>query len=273
MSQPIIGGPPIPGTPMVGCTAGNFVLYNNVQNSIDCVIGSEGPAISSLAKATLMADMFETPPFSCFLSLLSGQYSECGTVIPPALRKAAYDAFVSITGYTSPDVSDFLRNLNEQQLTIAAYNAFYIFVPILILTIIGIWLMVGFNWFDWPIGVFLTVIAVVILYGSSILYRLSLKAFIESKNRELTEGATGFNTSFADSLAYWPQGFAAAACAVTREGGTGGTWVCNDNPTCPGCPPRPLQSTSNKIKITKTGKNRLRDKIRPKRVYRSIPSD
>ena len=75
--------------------------------------------------------------------------------------------------------------------------------------------MVQFNWFTWPPGIFLTLLAFYILYGFSILYRVHAKNFIDSQNIWFTDNLQDAQSRYENSLAYWPQGLFAIACAVT----------------------------------------------------------
>jgi hypothetical protein len=237
-SAPIVGGPSISDIQplqVTGCTAGSLTLYNQVQSSIDCTITSQGPTnVSSLGQAALLAETANQPPISCMLNLINGQYSNCGTTIPSNLRKAAFNAWTEVTGYKPFNLTNTLNTINQEQKTIVSFNAFYIFIPILILIIIVIWLAAGFGWFNWVVGIFLTVLAFIILYSASIAYRIHLQGWLNNNNQQLQQDATNSQNNFENSIAYWPQGLFAVSCAVTSTGGTG-NWTCNETNPCPPC--------------------------------------
>ena len=105
---------------------------------------------------------------------------------------------------------------------------------VVIVVLIIIWMMVGFHWINWVIGLFFTVLVIVILYGFSILYRIHFQNYLRSRNKVIQNQSTIAQQSFENSIAYWPQGLFAAACAVTCDGTTG-CWSCNENDDCPPC--------------------------------------
>jgi len=216
---------------VTGCTAGNLELYNQVQNAIDCTIGSEGPNVSSLGQAVLLADIANQPPVSCMLNLLKGQYSDCGTTIPSNLRKAAFDAFTEVTGFKSFNNNQAFNIINSDQKAIVNCTAFYFFIPMLILLFIGVSLLVGFSWINWVAGLFLIVLIFIILYGATIAYRIKLLGYLNTNNNQLQQDVTNTQNNFENSVAYWPQGLFAVACAITATGGTG-SWSCNEVNPC-----------------------------------------
>ena len=207
-----------------GCTGEDFTLYSQVQRSIDCVIASEGSDLisGSLAYAT---NLPTKAPISCMLNLLNGPYSQCGATIPDDKRQLSYDVFTEITGYKPIDLNHVFNDLNEEQKTILIFNAFYIFMPMLIIILIAIWLMVGFGWFNWVIGIFLTVSAILIIYIFSVVYRIHVQNYLNSRADQRKRDADIAQNNFQNSIAYWPQGLFGVACAITATGTTG--WKCN----------------------------------------------
>lgn len=243
-TAPIIGGPPLPNFQSIpdfqplqatGCTAGDIDLYNSVQHAVECAIASEGPNVGPLGQSVILAEAASQPPISCMMELITGPYSDCGEEIPSDKRKAAYDSFVSITGYKPIDWNHALNHLNDQQKKILNFNAFYIFFPIFLLSVIIIWIMVGFGWINWVIGLFFTGLVFIILYGFSILYRIHVHSFLNQQNQQLQRDVSNAQHNFENSIAYWPQGLFAVACAVTATGDTG-SWRCNEPGDCPDCP-------------------------------------
>lgn len=252
---PIIGGPPIPNLEALqatGCMGGDIDLYNSVQRAVECAIDSEGQNVGTLGQSVILAEAASQPPISCMMELVTGPYADCGEEIPSDRRQAAYDNFVAITGYRPINWNQTLNHLNAQQKTILNFNAFYIFFPIFLLSVIVIWLMVGFGWINWVVGLFFTGLVFIILYGFSMLYRIHAHSFLNQQNQQLQQDVTNAQRNFENSIAYWPQGLFSVACAVTATGDTR-SWRCNEPGDCPDCP----TVSSNKVssKSSKTVKS------------------
>lgn len=208
---------------VTGCTAGNFDTYNTVEYAIECAIGSEGTNVGPLGKSVLLGEIASQPPISCMIDLITGPNSNCNTKIPSDRREAAFDAFRQVTNFTPVNVGGVFSEITDSQRNILNLTAFYIFFPTFLFVLVAIWLMVGFTWLTWPAGLFLSVLAFIILYGFALLYRTQVYSFLISQNQDWQNNASSFQANYQDSIAYWPQGLFAAACAV---GGTG--WICNE---------------------------------------------
>lgn len=220
------GGPPITSIQPLQVTGCNNELFAQVQETLQCVCGSEGVAGGPLCAALLAGDVVTQQPFSCMIELINN-FSSCDAEIPQAKRQAAFKAFSDVTGYRPMDINRAFGTINSDLVNLTNYNAFYMFFPTLLLILIIIWLMVGFGWMNWVIGLFFTVLAIVILYGFSVLYRIHVQSYLRSQNNRLRSETQGAQSSFENSIAYWPQGLFAAACAVTCDGETG-CWTCED---------------------------------------------
>ena len=235
----IVGGPPLPIIEPLqeGCTAGNMELYNQVQHSIDCAIASEGSNVSSLGQATLLATEMNQVPFSCMTNLLTGPFSECGSEIPVSRREAAWNAFSEVTGYRPVDLNQAFTTLSDQQKQIINFTAFYMFVPIFVVITLGICFMIAAGWINGYTGLFLIGLLFIILYGFSVLYRVFVLDFLSSEHQQLQNNIAAAQDNFQNTIAYWPQGLYAVACAVTATGTTG--WTCNGsgsiNKNCASC--------------------------------------
>lgn len=213
-------------TQATGCTAGDATLYAEVDHTVDCTIASHGPGAGSLAKTVALGELASQQPISCMIDLITGPDSDCGAIITREQRQAAFDAFTHVTGLTLPDPNvtfDMISNTQDQLLNI---NAFYIFFPTFLLSLLAIWLMVGVGWVIWPVGLFLSVLIFIILYGFSVLYRIQAQNFLLTQEQGLHDTALTNQANFQNSVALWPQGLFAVACAVTSTGGT--AWTCNN---------------------------------------------
>lgn len=253
-SEVVIGIPSISELQQLqvtGCTAGDIELYNQVERSIECAIASEGPNVGPLGQAYVLGEVASRPPISCMIDLVTDPNSECGVEIPSNKRKAAFNAFSEVTGYKPINLSQSFNHITSTQKKILNFNAFYIFFPIFLLGLIVIWLMVGVGWIDWIVGLFLTALSFLILYGFSMAYRIHAQNFLNNENNQLQNDANAAQTNFENSIAYWPQGLFAVACAVTATGGTG--WTCNEPGDCPTCPPVGGSISSSNEQLTKMG--------------------
>lgn len=222
-----VGGPPL------GCTGSNQELFNQVQNAAECACASEGTVGGPLCDAISAGRVMKQKPFSCMVDLIE-DYSDCNKNIPENKRKAAYKAFSDVTGYKQANLNKIFSTVDENFDAIANFNSFYMFMPTMILLLIIIWLMVGFRWINWVLGLFFSSLVFVVLYGFSVMYRIHFQNYINSKSKVIQNQATLTQQSFENSIAYWPQGLFAAACAVTNNGQTG-SWSCNDKNPCPPC--------------------------------------
>lgn len=209
-----------PSSSSAGC-AGTQTFYDKMQHAIDCVCGSTGSTGGSLCTAVATGQLANQQPFSSMIDLLTGPYSQCGAAIPAELRQDAYNTFSNITGYVPDNITTALTILDDNQKTILRYTAFYMFVPLFILSVIVIWLLVGFSWITWPVGLFATVMVFVVLYSFSLLYRIHAQTWLESRTSQIINTQSNFQ----DTVAYWPQGFFGIASTLNDS-----SWVCN-NPT------------------------------------------
>lgn len=231
-----------------GCTAGDFDLYNAVERAIECTIASEGPNVGPLGQSVLLAETATQPPISCMIDLVTGSASECNTEIPPDRRTAAYNAFTEVTNFQPADLAVFFSQVTDEQRRILNLNAFYIYFPTFVIILIAIWLMVGFNWISWPVGLFLSVLAFIVLYSFSILYRIQVFGLLSNQNTTWQSNAANVQSNFVNSIAYWPQGLFAVACAVTSTGDTG--WTCNSGTTSETLVLSPEKKKANRARLT-----------------------
>ena len=215
---------------LTACTGGNQLLFDQVQEAVDCACGSEGPAGGSLCQAIAAGEIMSQAPFSCMIDLLTGQYSECDIAIPSDKLQAAYNAFTEVTNYQPINLSKVFNDLNTEQKKLIRFNAFYIFMPIMILILIIIWMLVGFGWIQWEPALYFTILSIILLYGFSIAYRIHTERFLNTQYQNTQHYAQQAQQNYQNSVAYWPQGIYAIACALTSTGTTG--WTCNAYNPC-----------------------------------------
>ncbi len=174
-------------------------------------------------------------PFSCLHNVIE-KHSTCGTNLTPKTTQAAYQAFTNVTSYKPMDMNNVFSTLNAETYNIVNFTAFYMCMPVLILFLIIIWLMVGFRWVHWPLGIFLTVLVFVVLYGFTIAYRIHAQNYLNSKLDSLKEITKNADDNMATTVASLPQGLYAVACAVDSNGASG-SWECNKKSDKNACPP------------------------------------
>ena len=231
-NTPIAGGPPtnrldtnklIPTSD--SCDDDTYQLYDNVQKSVDCVLKNKSKCVKagSLAYSVNIAN---TKPISCMLDLLTGHYADCDVTIPIEKRQEAFKTFQKITGYKPFNIEKFFNDFTDHQNTVLNYNAFYIFIPTLILTLMIILFFIIIKFINWVDGLYLVAIALIILYGFSISYRMTSGNYIDKNITSLKNTAIAYETHYEDSFAYWLQGFFAMACNLTSKDGKG--WTCNN---------------------------------------------
>jgi len=232
-NTPIAGGPPtnrldtnklIP-TPD-SCDDDTYQLYDNVQKSVDCVLKNKSKCVKAGSLA-YSVNISNTKPFTCMLDLLTGHYSDCDVTIPLEKRKEAYKTFEQITGYKRFNIEKFFNDFSDHQNKILDYNAFYIFMPVLILSVLVVLFLVLTNFVNWIDGLYLATIALIVLYGFSILYRRTTSTYIDERTTSLKNDVIASEENYVNSFAYWIQGFFAMACNLTSKDGKG--WTCNKN--------------------------------------------
>lgn len=232
-----IGGPPISAAQgsQIGPAQGpgcDPALFTQVQGAVDCACaeGTEGTLCDAIAAGQIM----QQQPWSCMTELVD-QFMNCGEDISEEKRKAAWTAFTNATGFKGIDYAKIGNELADQQALVINLNAFYLWVPLFIVILVLVWLMVGFGWFSWALGLFLTVLAFGILYSFNIAYRIHADRIMENRKKAFSTFAHDAQSQFENSVAYWPQGMFSVACAVTCDGDD--CWSCNEVKSCPPCPP------------------------------------
>jgi hypothetical protein len=177
-----------------------------------------------------------TIPFSCLNTVIQ-TYSDCGKPLSPEQVEAAFQAFSKVTGYQPLNIDQTVSSLNHQNHDIVNFTGFYIFIPIMLVLIIGIWLAVIAYWMTWPPALFLTCLVFVILYGFNMLYRTVALNSVDEDDEELKNRLLEAQNNFNHSIAYWPQALYAVSCAISGNGSPG-TWICNV--------PEPVNSTATR---------------------------
>jgi len=237
-----VGGPPMNNTNQH--YQNDQDLFNRVQNSINNVCGSEGPNAGSLCRASTAGDVIFSQPFSCMIDLIQN-YSSCFEDIPQDKVEESYNVFKDITGWNQPNLANIFNSVDENFENLVNFNSFYMFAPVLFLFFIIIWLNVGFGRTTWELGLFFTVLVVVILYGFSIAYRVHFDTYLRNRSRIIQQELNQSSTSFQNSIAYWPQALFATACTITCDSNC---WKCNGSGNCPPCRPNNVVNNTPSIK-------------------------
>jgi len=210
---------------MTNCNPSSFNLYNNVQNAIDCTIASQGPNVSSLGQAVILADLNAKEPYVSMNKLLSSKYVKCDHTIPVTKQIAAAKAFYEVSGYKPLDLNNIFNKIFESECGQLNANALYFFVSVFILLVILIWIMVSTKLINALTGLYLTLITFIVLYYFSVIYRISLRTSLQKRNEYIHSKIDEAQTNFESSIAYYPQTLYAIASAVMN--GCDG-WTCNE---------------------------------------------
>ena len=80
-------------------------------------------------------------------------------------------------------------------------------MPVLILSLLVVLFLILTNFVNWVDGLYLATIALIVLYGFSILYRRTTSTYIDDRTTKLKNDAIEAETNYVDNFAYWIQGF------------------------------------------------------------------
>lgn len=86
--------------------------------------------------------------------------------------KHVSDNFTSTFGYTPDELLSTKTDAKTIARKVVNFNAFYIFLPIALIALFSIWFMVIAKWFNWFIGIYLTIFFVTLIYIFNIAYRM-----------------------------------------------------------------------------------------------------
>lgn len=176
-----------------------------------------GPPIEGMNPDGLL-----NPPLSCVQNLITNNMY-CGQQFTEQQKIDAYQKYVAVTGYTPIDWNVVFQALNEAQNINTSFNTWYTYLPIGLIFLVMVWLAAGFKMITWAVGVYLTVLIVVVLYTFSIIYRLHVQNNMGQRFSSLEQQAEKKQLEYENSVAKIPQALLAVACSLT-----GGNWECND---------------------------------------------
>lgn len=214
--------------PVDQCPPDTSTIFTNIKSSLECSCNLPENSNTPLCLALKSGQLLNTTPFKCMIDVIE-KHSTCGTTLTPETKQAAYQAFTDVTGYKPLDMQTVFETLNKDTYTIVTYTAFYIFMPVLLLFLIIVWLMVGFQWIHWPLGIFITVLAFVVLYGFSIGYRINAQNYLNQQTEALKNLSISADENLKTTIAYLPQGQYAVACSIASNGNPN-AWKCNKQP-------------------------------------------
>lgn len=161
----------------------------------------------------------------------------CGNEFTQEQKAAAYQAFTNTTGLKPFNYVSAADAEQDQSDRLFILNSFYFFIPVMILILIIIWIFVGTGRMAWAVGLFFSVLTIIILYGFSVAYRIAAENSYHRYYQGRRSAAQQAQQSYQDSVAYWFQGILAASCAITCQDDCDPTdcWTCNPvEPDC-GC--------------------------------------
>lgn len=138
----------------------------------------------------------------------------------------AFDTFVQTTGFVPYNFNQLSTTLNNNNSALINSVTYFVFYPIIILTVVIIWLAIIWGGICWEIGLFLTLLVVVVLLTANILFRQQAGGQTLTNNNMLAQDLSRTQTAQQESIAYWPQGMAAVSNLwrpLTPAMGTSGT--------------------------------------------------
>ncbi len=164
-------------------------------------------------------------PFSCMVDLIRN-YSNCGERLTEQQEIRAFEIFRQVTGYEPVNIEHIVDSINSQDRFVVNFTGFYMFIPILLLALIGLLLAIVYSWINWADGLYLMSLAIAILYGFNMLYRTLAINSLNNDGNILHEEADRARLNLEHSVAYLPQAMYAIACAITTPSNIP-SWVCN----------------------------------------------
>lgn len=195
-------------------------LFGKVQDAITMAVEAEGAAAGPLAQAVLAGQNAHSLPQSCINPYL--EKINCGRPLSEKQRCAALKAFQSVTGYQPFDMTLLVAAYTEQQVKMLNFIAYYIFIPLIIITLIVVWVLVGFGMIAWEAGFWYSVFVITILMIFKVGFSLHGQSWIKKQAQLIVTGVNQSQADFENAVAYFPAAQYAVACAVN-----GDCWNCD----------------------------------------------
>lgn len=195
-------------------------LYDKVQDAVTQAIRADGAEAGPLAKAVIAGEDAHSLPQSCIGPYLDK--IQCGRQLSEKQRCAALKAFESVTGYQPFDMGILVAAYTEQQIKMLNFIAYYIFIPLIIITLIVVWVLVGFGWIAWEAGFWYSVFVITILMIFKVGFSLHGQSWIKKQGQIIALAANQSQADFENAVAYFPAATYAVACAVN-----GDCWNCD----------------------------------------------
>ena len=176
---------------------------------------------------------FTKAPLSCVAQIIE-KYMDCDTKLTTTQEIAAYNAWTSTTGYTPLDMNKVFSTMQTQADDLFNLNSFYFFIPVLLLILIILGILIFASKLRWEVGLLFALLAIYLLYGFSIAYRIVAQNSYHDQYAQLQNQASSNAKAYQQSVAYYPQGLLAVSCAITCNGACDPTtcWTCNDKSKC-----------------------------------------
>lgn len=179
-------------------------IYQEVNNAVSNAIYQQGAGVTGLGKAVAVST---SSPITTFYDLITKFPTLNSQMIDKAVK-----AFKDTTGLdpatltvSSVQTTSSAKQIGKQ---IINFNAFYIFFPVGLVFFIGIWLMMGFGWFDWAVAIYLSFLLILIIYTFDVMYRIHAQHAIDNVvDEETTTVSTSEETTqnMKTFIAYLPQ--------------------------------------------------------------------
>lgn len=231
LSQPLSNGAALPLPD--GCTGDQGQCISATMSTYCETVGLTDPTCAALAGGTLVNNVVTVPPVACVLEHIE-TYMCCDSTLSEQQKTAAYEAYVNATKYTPLSMVDFINDEQLQSNRAVTLNAVFFFVPVMLLILIIIWIFVGTGHMNWPMGIFFSLLTIIILYGFSVAYRVTARNSYDRYYSNQLKRAKDAEIGYRNGVAYMLQGLLAASCAITSDGtcAGGSCWTCNPGATC-----------------------------------------
>lgn len=198
--------------------------YPCVTTNLEQYCSTAGPSAGNLCKAMAVGEVSFQEPLSSMYDLIINNMT-CGIPLTDEQITNAYNAYIKVTGLKQQDFNKILKTIQDEFESLFKFNAAYMFLPITILLSIVVWIMVIVGWFNWVVGFYITTLVWIVLYGSSIAYRIHLTTILRNRFNKLINEASEAQKTYEQSVALMPQALLAVASAITTPAGQD-PWIC-----------------------------------------------
>lgn len=168
------------------------------------------------------------PPLSCVIKFLEDviiETSKCGTLDPTKL-KMAIEKFKNVTEWPPFPVETIISEIRAITNRLSLRITITLLLPLLIVSLIIVWLMVLAKWITPVLGLIFTIGLIVIFYAVGVIYMITISNMITTLLTPLIETIKTYIQEVEKSLPKVPQGILEGACAYNSI-----DWECGNTGT------------------------------------------